>query len=98
MASKAVISRQLPVICKAACEQQHFAFESDSRKLPAGVLWVGRMTMSQYVFLCTDCNKEFTQTLHISDVEKAEVMCPHCGSKRVTQEVAAFSAVTSKKS
>jgi DNA-directed RNA polymerase subunit RPC12/RpoP len=45
-----------------------------------------------------DCNKEVTQTLHISDVEKAQVLCPHCGSKRVTQELLAFSAVTSKKS
>jgi DNA-directed RNA polymerase subunit RPC12/RpoP len=26
------------------------------------------------------------------------VVCPHCGSKRVTQGVTAFSAVTSKKS
>jgi putative FmdB family regulatory protein len=54
--------------------------------------------MSQYVFLCHDCNKEFTQTSHIADIEKIEVACPHCGSKRVTQAVAAFSAVTSKKS
>jgi len=56
------------------------------------------MTMSQYVFLCQDCNKEFTRTLHISEIEKGGVVCPHCGGKRVTQEVAAFSAVTSKKS
>jgi len=93
-----VIRGQLSVISKTAWEHQYFTCESGFRRLPAAVLWVGRMTMSQYVFLCTDCNKEFTQTLHISDVEKAEVMCPHCGSKRVTQEVAAFSAVTSKKS
>jgi len=54
--------------------------------------------MSNYVFLCQDCKKEFTQTLHIAELEKGGVTCPHCGSKRVTQEVAAFSAVTSKKS
>ena len=54
--------------------------------------------MPQYVFLCLDCNKEFTQILHIADLEKGDVVCPHCGGKRVTQEVAAFSAVTSKKS
>jgi putative FmdB family regulatory protein len=54
--------------------------------------------MSQYVFLCQDCNKEFTRILHMSDVEKAEVACPHCGGKRVLQAVAAFSAVTSRKS
>jgi len=54
--------------------------------------------MPQYVFLCLDCHKEFTQILHIADLEKSVVVCPHCGGKKVTQEVAAFSAVTSKKS
>jgi putative FmdB family regulatory protein len=54
--------------------------------------------MPQYVFLCQDCNKEFTQTMRIADLEKGAVVCPYCGSKRVTQEVAAFSVVTSKKS
>ncbi len=54
--------------------------------------------MSQYVFHCRDCNKEFTLTLHMSDRDKDEVVCPQCGGKRVEQLVTAFSAVTSKKS
>ena len=54
--------------------------------------------MSNYVFHCQDCDKEFTQNLHISDVDKAAVTCPHCGSKKVNQLVSSFSAVTSKKS
>lgn len=54
--------------------------------------------MSQYIFLCLDCNKEFTQTLHMTDLEKGGVKCPHCGSEHVTQNVAAFTAVTSRKS
>ncbi|HEX8710462.1 MAG TPA: zinc ribbon domain-containing protein [Terracidiphilus sp.] len=54
--------------------------------------------MSQYVFHCADCNKEFARTLHISEAEKGGVTCPHCGSKNVSQLVTAFSAVTSKKS
>ena len=54
--------------------------------------------MSQYVFLCEDCNKEFTQTLHMSEREKESVTCPLCGGKRVNQVVTAFSAVTSRKS
>jgi putative FmdB family regulatory protein len=54
--------------------------------------------MSQYVFICEECNKEFTQHLHIADIEKAEVACPNCGGKRVHQLVASFSAVTSRKS
>jgi putative FmdB family regulatory protein len=55
-------------------------------------------TMPHYVFLCLDCNKEFTQILHIADLEKGGVVCPHCGGRQVTQTVADFSTVTSKKS
>ena len=54
--------------------------------------------MSQYVFHCGDCNKEFSKSLHISEAEKGDVACPHCGSKNVHQLVTAFSAVTTKKS
>jgi putative FmdB family regulatory protein len=54
--------------------------------------------MSQYVFYCEDCKKEFTCALHIAEREKGEVACPHCGGKRVTPVVTGFSAVTSKKS
>ena len=54
--------------------------------------------MSQYAFHCEECNKEFTQHLHMSEMEKSDVKCPHCGSKKVGQLVTSFSAVTSKKS
>jgi len=54
--------------------------------------------MSQYIFHCRDCNKEFTQAIHMSEREKVEVACPHCGSKRTEQLVSAFSAVTARKS
>lgn len=54
--------------------------------------------MSNYVFLCLDCHQEFAKTLHMSDLEKERVTCPHCSSTRVEQRVEAFSAVTSKKS
>ncbi|MCC7175298.1 MAG: zinc ribbon domain-containing protein [Bryobacterales bacterium] len=54
--------------------------------------------MPHYVFLCLDCDKEFTAFLSIADLEKGNVVCPECGSNRVTQMPAAFSAVTSKKS
>jgi len=54
--------------------------------------------MTHYDFLCQDCNKEFTLSLHMADIEKGGATCPHCGSKRVVQAVASFTAVTSKKS
>lgn len=70
-----------------------------SSAISATMVIEGRgITMPQYVFLCLDCHKEFTQILHIADLEKSVVVCPHCGGKKVTQEVAVFSAVTSKKS
>jgi putative FmdB family regulatory protein len=57
-----------------------------------------RDLMPHYVFLCKSCNKEFTRILPISELEKSDIKCPHCGSQKVQQQVAAFSAVTSKKS
>lgn len=54
--------------------------------------------MPQYVFVCQDCKKEFEEHLHMTDVDKAEVTCPSCGSKRVTHQVEAFYAVTGRKS
>lgn len=56
------------------------------------------VTMPHYIFYCQACKKEFTQVLHISELEKGGTKCPHCGSEKVEQKVAAFSAVTSKKS
>ena len=54
--------------------------------------------MSQYIFHCQDCDKEFTQSLHMSEVDKGAVTCPHCNGTRVHQLVSAFTPVTSKKS
>lgn len=54
--------------------------------------------MSHYLFFCLDCQKEFTEDLHMSEFDEHKAACPRCGGKRVTQRVEAFSAVTSKKS
>jgi putative FmdB family regulatory protein len=54
--------------------------------------------MSEYMFHCEDCDKEFTKSLHMSERDSDAVVCPHCGSKRVHQLVTSFSAVTAKKS
>jgi putative FmdB family regulatory protein len=58
----------------------------------------GRTNMSEYVFFCEECKKEFTQHLHMSDRNHGPVTCPYCNSTEVQQVVTAFSAVTSKKS
>lgn len=54
--------------------------------------------MPLYVFRCRDCNKTFEHHLHISELGKTLIKCPHCGSQKTEQEAAAFAAVTSKKS
>jgi putative FmdB family regulatory protein len=54
--------------------------------------------MPLYVFLCHECNKKFEHALHISELGKTPVKCPHCGSLKTEQQAAAFAAVTSKKS
>ena len=54
--------------------------------------------MPQYSFLCRACKKEFSKLLTLSEHEKGGIVCPHCGSKNVEQKLAAFFAVTSKKS
>ena len=54
--------------------------------------------MPRYEFLCQACRKKFPVILSVAEFEKATVKCPHCGSKKVEQQWAAFYAVTSKKS
>jgi len=54
--------------------------------------------MPRYEFYCEDCNKRFESILSLAEYEKGNVKCPKCGGKHVHQELAAFFAVTSKKS
>jgi putative FmdB family regulatory protein len=64
----------------------------------SAMMLAGRTAMSEYVFFCEECKKEFTQHLHIADRENDATACPFCKSTKVHQVVTAFSAVTSKKS
>lgn len=57
----------------------------------------GGWIMSRYVFFCEVCGKEFAINLQISEMEKGAVKCSARGCK-VHEAMAAFSAVTSKKS
>jgi putative FmdB family regulatory protein len=54
--------------------------------------------MPHYVFVCADCHKEFTLVMHMDERSSREIRCPECGSARVEPKVAAFSAVTARKS
>jgi putative FmdB family regulatory protein len=54
--------------------------------------------MPVYDYHCSDCHKSFEQTLTLHEHDKSQIRCPHCGSKNIEQDAAAFYAVTSKKS
>jgi putative FmdB family regulatory protein len=54
--------------------------------------------MPVYDYVCLDCHKPFETVLTLNEHDKETPKCPHCGSKNVEQEAAAFFAVTSRKS
>jgi putative FmdB family regulatory protein len=54
--------------------------------------------MPVYQFACKECNKTFQLARTLPEYQKGKFTCPKCGSKKVEQRVAAFFAVTSKKS
>jgi putative FmdB family regulatory protein len=56
------------------------------------------VAMPVYDYICKDCQKHFEEILTLSEHDKENVKCPHCGSKNVEQEAAEFFAVTSRKS
>jgi putative FmdB family regulatory protein len=58
----------------------------------------GRFPMPVYDYICLDCHKPFETVLTLNEHDQQNPKCPNCGSKNVEQEVAAFFAVTSKKS
>jgi putative FmdB family regulatory protein len=61
-------------------------------------LFYGRPPMPVYDYVCLDCHKPFETVLTLNEHDKETPKCPHCGSKNVEQEAAAFFAVTSRKS
>jgi putative FmdB family regulatory protein len=54
--------------------------------------------MPTYEYKCLACNKKFSLVLTVEQHEKKKVKCPSCQSSKVEQQIAAFFAVTSKKS
>ena len=56
------------------------------------------VSMPEYDHVSHDCRKPFEIVLTLPEHDKKKVACPHCGSKHVEQEAAAFFAVTGKKS
>jgi len=54
--------------------------------------------MPHYEYICQACHKKFSIVMTLAELEKKKAKCPKCGSTKVEQQWAAFTAVTSKKS
>lgn len=54
--------------------------------------------MPLYDYQCDHCGKIFTVVLGIREHDRADIRCPGCDSKSVTQCITDFTAKTSKKS
>ena len=54
--------------------------------------------MPTYEFVCEKCKKRFTLIMKIAEYENKNFRCPKCKSKKVTQQIAGFQTITSKKS
>ncbi len=54
--------------------------------------------MPSYAFYCKDCKKSFSVAMPLAEYEKGRVTCPKCKGRKVEQQLAAFYAVSPKKS
>ncbi len=54
--------------------------------------------MPTYDYLCTKCQKEFTVTMTVRELEKTKASCPACGSKELETQMGSVFAKTTKKS
>lgn len=54
--------------------------------------------MPTYDYHCDKCKKDFSLVMSMSDHAKGKVRCPKCKSTKVTQQITAFTAITSSKS
>ncbi|UCC73466.1 MAG: zinc ribbon domain-containing protein [Gemmatimonadota bacterium] len=54
--------------------------------------------MPLYEYQCNECGKTFSLRLRIEEHDKKRPKCPHCGSRKLTQQFSSFFAKTAKKS
>ena len=54
--------------------------------------------MPKYEFMCESCKKSFEVVLTAAERAAKKIACPTCGGRKVTPQMAIFSAKTSRKS
>jgi putative FmdB family regulatory protein len=52
--------------------------------------------MPTFDYLCTKCQKEFTVTMTVRELQKTTPSCPACGSKELETQMGTAVAKTSK--
>jgi putative FmdB family regulatory protein len=52
--------------------------------------------MPHYEFFCHACKKVFSKILTPAEYAEGSVICPHCGSEEVEQQVSAFAPVSAR--
>ena len=53
--------------------------------------------MPQYEFRCDACSHQFTRFMSLAEKEKAQPLCPECGSEKVHQIFTSVFTKTDKK-
>jgi putative FmdB family regulatory protein len=94
--------RNIAVLTQRRCVNFFRNWQYQEKRKAKQVAWKpiqkGGMTMPTYEFVCEKCKKRFTLILKIAEYEKKDFRCPKCKSKKVTQKIAGFQTITSKKS
>ncbi len=54
--------------------------------------------MPVYEYFCESCDRKFEVVLSAYEHDRTKIVCPKCGTDKVHQVAAAFTAVSSKKS
>jgi putative FmdB family regulatory protein len=56
------------------------------------------VAMPVYEYVCSNCNKKFSEIKPVSAFDPKAVKCPKCNSKKVEQRWSSVCVATSKKS
>jgi putative FmdB family regulatory protein len=54
--------------------------------------------MPTYEYYCEKCKKAFSLSMSMSDHAKRKARCPKCKSRKIKQQITAFTTITASKS
>jgi putative FmdB family regulatory protein len=92
---------EFPIVCPRVAAYTLYMRVDDRRNNGAGKACrpsLGGKTMPSYEYHCRKCDETFDLHMTLKEHETTQPRCPQCQSTDVEQVMAAFTAVTSKKS